>query len=147
MYNSKVGPNPRVPTAEWSGFGFSRTHLSLFPQEPDNNNCTTTSVGVDGGEAKIIHVDGKKTSSLAGWTDSEMAAAGSINNNNNETKGVDSPTAAAGKPKEGAPKPPLVPQHSNLLDFSASRTSIDTKPATDLPTLFLENGLDKYVGM
>jgi len=106
MYNSKLGPNPRVPTSEWSGCGFSKTYTNLFP----NNDAS----GNEGG-----------------WN-------GDANDQGNNDKGHSS--------KSGVVKShlPLGHQQSNLLDFAASRPNPDNPP-TDLPSLFIQNGLEKYI--
>ncbi|ODM97779.1 Protein bicaudal C 1 [Orchesella cincta] len=134
MYNAKIGPNPRVPNPEWSGCGFSRTHLSLFPQ----NECNTARAGIDGGDSKTsINDDEKPSSSGVSWTDA--------NNTNGEgSTNVGNTTSSKTKDCTSIHKPPLGHQQSNLLDFSASRTTIDRK-LTDLPSLFIENGLEKYI--
>lgn len=148
MYNAKIGPNPRIPNAEWAGCGFSRTHLSLFPQEADS--ASTAVRNDNGGDTKAANgteEDKQTSSSTAGaWTESD----GATSTNNVDTKtgdGNNANSSTSNKTKDCSnvhQKPPLVPQQSNLLDFAASRTTIDRK-LTDLPSLFIENGLEKYI--
>ncbi|CAL8113922.1 unnamed protein product [Orchesella dallaii] len=136
MYNSKIGPNPRIPTAEWAGCGFSRTHLNLFPQE----ECNTALPVIDGGDSKANNNDDEKPSSSGlSWTDASIKEL-------NSGEGGTASNTTASKPKDCSTihKPPLGHQQSNLLDFSVSRTTIDRK-LTDLPSLFIENGLEKYI--
>ena len=33
MYQSKISGQSRVPNPEWAGYGFSKTHGNLFPQQ------------------------------------------------------------------------------------------------------------------
>lgn len=149
MYNAKIGPNPRIPNAEWAGCGFSRTHLSLFPQQ--EGDSASSAVRNDGGDSKAangIEEEKQTSSSTAGaWTESDGATSTTnVDTKTGDGNNVNSSTSNKSKDCSSNihQKPPLVPQQSNLLDFAASRTTIDRK-FTDLPSLFIENGLEKYI--
>jgi len=148
MYNAKIGPNPRVPNAEWSGCGFSRTTLSLFPQEECNN---TTRAGVEGSESKTSssNDDEKPSSSgVVAWTTEAASSSSDLNSNSNgEGSAVGGNTTSNNNKSKDCTSihKPLGHQQSNLLDFSASRTTTIDRKLTDLPSLFIANGLEKYI--
>jgi len=100
-----------VPTSEWSGCGFSKTYMNLFPADTAIN-------GTEDGAA---------------W----MGDGGQMDQQNDKN----------GKTKDGSvvkSHNPLGHQQSNLLDFAATRPNPD-KPPTDLASLFIQNGLEKYI--
>jgi hypothetical protein len=118
MYEAKIGPHTRVPTSEWSGLGFSKTHLSLFPTK---NNETKT--GSQDGDNEAM---GGEDEGLNSWT---------RKGNTNEVT-----------TKDGGHKT-LGHQKSNLFDFARPQSSQNSSaPPKDLTSLFIENGLEKYLG-
>lgn len=145
MYNAKIGPHPRIPTSEWAGCGFSKTHLSLFPHEGETFSSSRS--GGDGLESNSNAAEeGKSSCAIAvPWPETE-AVSSIIAEIASEDVSAVAPTNT--KAKECIvmhQKPPLVPQQSNLLDFAASRATLIDRKATDLPSMFIENGLEKYI--
>jgi len=47
MYETKVGGTDRMPNSEWAGYGFSKTHLSLFPQSSISSSSSSLSPGFE----------------------------------------------------------------------------------------------------
>jgi hypothetical protein len=141
MYQTKIGNNasPRVPNPEWSGCGFSKTYMNLFPADkPNGVGASGNSICKDSGNGSIED----------NWRSSTTR---SDNNSNGGTlfqsKGTAVTKSASGKDAGGQHKThaPLGQQQSNLLDFATTRPQNDT-PAKDLAGLFCENGLGRYCG-
>jgi len=134
MYHARIGSGPRVPTSEWSGCGFSKTHTSLFPVK-EKLDLTTVSQD-DAGESGTEEIASSSNSTPRGtWPNS-----GEQNDpNNNRVKQNEIMTTVVAPPKT-----PLGPQQSNLLDCTTSSFHL-AELLNDLPTLLIQNGLEKYI--
>ena len=138
MYYSKVGPSPRTPTGEWVGCGFSKTHLSLFPTTSSEKKDGTDEPNDDDRSVHSKDHDDKIKTNNNNCLDPEdkddnYTATTPVNNSRIMTSNG---------------KLLLTPQHSNLLEFASPRSKqrFSAQP-TDLGSIFLEQGLEKYIGM
>ncbi len=141
MYQAKIGNHPRIPKSEWSGYGFSKTHMNLFPtQEAELGSPSTDPTNNANDSGVHEEINNNSIWTTTGTSESSgSSTCGSLKEKFQKT------------PEAGGPmipnKTPLGPQTSNLLDFTSARASTDVSLATDLPALFVQNGLEKYIGM
>ncbi len=145
MYHSKIGANSsRIPNSEWSGCGFSKTYLNLFPTVADKTKTTEINgTTIETGNGVIAGPSSSNEDNDINNGDHENGHGHDDGGNNLSGPGA----GRYGQIKTHHPHPhySLGHQQSNLLDFGALRPDSDNPP-TDLASLFIQNGLGKYIG-
>ena len=154
MYHQKMTTQPRAPNSEWSGYGFSKTHLSLFPSHETGTGTTSTDTNNSSNNDSGVH---EELNNNSVWNSSSGAGDSSSSSASSSTSGslheklsqqgseTGSTMTGSGTGSMISGKTPLGPQTSNLLDFASSRASTDVS-APDLGSLFIQHGLEKYIG-
>jgi hypothetical protein len=152
MYQAKTGP--RNPNSEWSGYGFSKTQMDLFSKGANSSsNGSNKGIIIEADEGftsdEMACLSLSSSTSSSAWT-TASADHQDTNNNKEIDVGIQAKSPAMNQPEpvttsSNLLKTPLGPQQSNLFDLTpTTKFSLDL-PVNDLPTLFVQNGLEKYI--
>jgi len=158
IYQAKVGTPNRTPTSEWAGYGFSKTQMDLFSKglasSTGSSKSTIAEADEDFAADELACLSLSSSASSSAWTTSSVDQQDLNNNNKGNFEagvpGVQAKSTAMNQSETVAAtnvlKTPLGPQQSNLFDLTPTTTKLSLDlPANDLPTLFAQNGLEKYI--
>ena len=155
MYSGRAGTPGRAPTSEWAGYGFSKTQMDLFSKglagSTGSSKSTIVETDEDFASEEMASLSLSSSASSSAWTNSS-ADQRDPNNNNKGTFETEAKSPGMNQTESVATagttlKTPLGPQQSNLFDLTPTSTNLNLDlAANDLPTLFAQNGLEKYIG-